>query len=140
MGEVRRSKRKPPKGERCDMMAVGDTRRAAPILVRCSNPATVELLGYAPVGETWVCEPCARKLLARGGERGEPGFHHGEACWAKTGPRPGDDLPKHQGGPDYDLAHAWLRWAIANYPSPAGAVEDLADLISTLRGGELGEP
>jgi len=66
-----RQKRRPPKDARCDASVGTDTQGHAPIVVRCPSPATVELKGGGLPFETWVCELCASKLMARisGGER-----------------------------------------------------------------------
>lgn len=63
---ARRSKRRPPSGERCDIhVGLGEAGPKHTYLKRCPEPATVELLGAAPVGETWVCEKHAEHLLKK---------------------------------------------------------------------------
>lgn len=70
---IRKSKKRPPSGTRCDCTTGVECQRGhAPTLVRCAQEATVELLGAAPVGETWVCEEHAAKLLAKPEERAQP--------------------------------------------------------------------
>lgn len=59
---MRRTHLKPPDGERCDTMKVVDGKPT-----RCEKRATVELVGQLPF-ETWVCEPCAKILLAKHGK------------------------------------------------------------------------
>jgi hypothetical protein len=62
---ITRSNKKPPAGYRCDASCGVDYNRRTPRIRSCPNEATVELLGAAPVGETWVCEACAEAILAR---------------------------------------------------------------------------
>lgn len=67
----RRMKRKPPKDTQCDMSVGVDSSGFSPRVKRCPNTATVEFKGAAPVGETWVCDDCAKTLDAHEAERTE---------------------------------------------------------------------
>ena len=62
----KRLKRRPTKGERCDLMVGVDYASRSPKLKRCPNMATVAMKG-GPFGhEAWVCESCAQSLEERG--------------------------------------------------------------------------
>lgn len=63
MGRVRRTSKKPPKGMQCDAHIGVDPNSRQPRVLRCDKPATVELVGAAPVGESWLCEDHADAIL-----------------------------------------------------------------------------
>jgi len=63
-----RQKRKPPKDATCDASTGTDWRGHDPIVIRCKEPATVELKGGL-LFETWVCEKHAAALLAESARR-----------------------------------------------------------------------
>lgn len=59
---MKRNKRKPPKGARCDATIGADYSRHAPTIKRCTEMATVEMKG-GPFGhEAWFCEDCAKAI------------------------------------------------------------------------------
>lgn len=62
---AKRTNKKPPKNTRCDAHIGVNNSGPSPQVGRCSNKATIELVGINPVGETWLCEDCANKILER---------------------------------------------------------------------------
>ncbi len=59
---MKRTKKSPPKGKRCDASIGVNYGGASPTLTMCAELATVELV-EEPFAEVWVCEKHARMLI-----------------------------------------------------------------------------
>ena len=60
---LKRTKRRPPEGQRCDTRTCVDYTHVGPRILKCQNLATVVLENYAST--VWLCEACAKAIEER---------------------------------------------------------------------------